>query len=131
MGNTKNQDEKSYFPAYNSKGRISEMKMCESQKKKENSSVFLFSLQSALPPRMLITKHKSHCRLVPKKHAANTLCGKQGLQRGFVHLSQPALPYFSVPLAKWKINNSFLAVQVIIGWIYHQPAHPRSEAGKA
>lgn len=94
-------------------------------------SVEIFSLQSVLCPRMLMTKQKSHCRRMPKKHAANTLCGKQGLQRGFVHLSQLALPYFSVPLAKWKINNSLLAVQVIIGWICHQLAHPCSEAGKA
>lgn len=83
-----------------------------------------------LPPRMLITKQKSHCSPLPKTHAANTLCGKQGLQRGFVHLSQPALPYFSVPLAKWTINNSLLTVQVVIGWMCHQLAHPRSEAGK-
>lgn len=60
-----------------------------------------------------------------------TLCGKQGLQRGFVHLSPPALPCFSVPPAKWKINHSLLAVLVIIGWICHRLAHPCSEPGKA
>lgn len=94
-------------------------------------SIEIFSLRRVLPPTMLITKQKSHCRLMPKNHAANTLHGKQGLQRGFVHLPGPALPCFPIPLAKWKINNSLLAVQVIIGWMCHQLAHPRSEAGKA
>lgn len=41
------------------------------------------------------------------------------------------LPQFAVPLAKWKINNSLLVVQVIIDWICHQLAHPCTETGKA
>lgn len=128
------------------RGAVFHLKIYTLQKPKQNSSAFLLgyslfdvsSLQGweqffrrQEQSLFFITKQKSQCSPMPKKHAAYTLCGKQGLQTGFVHLSRPALPYFSDPLAKWKINHSLLAVLVIIGWMCHQLAHPCSELGKA
>lgn len=52
------------------------------------------------------------------------------LQTEFVHPSRPALPQFSVLLAKWKRNSSLLADQVIVGWVRHRLARPARRLGR-